>query len=144
MCICSAPLYSGPVVQMIEHLTRSCIKFSYLELEILLVSLFIKTIHNNDIFFHYMQPPLTNPVCCTQQWCYVLLGRYYTIQDQGQRSVIYSDKIPIGCVVCSLQSQPLLQHSLELYECNSDPDSSEVATVMFELANLYSDLERYR
>ena len=58
--------------------------------------------------------------------------------------MIYSDKIPIGCVVCSLQSQPLLQHSLELYECNSDPDSSEVATVMFELANLYSDLERYR
>lgn len=43
---------------------------------------------------------------------------------------------------CS-QAQPMLQRSLELFECHSDPDSSDVANAMFELGSLFLADKRY-
>ncbi|XP_019851854.1 PREDICTED: nephrocystin-3-like [Amphimedon queenslandica] len=52
-----------------------------------------------------------------------------------------------GKILCNLglglHAQPLLQHSLELYESNADPDSVQVGNVMFELASLYTETERF-
>ena len=42
------------------------------------------------------------------------------------------------------QAQPLLQRCLELHESHDDPDSSKIGQAMFELANLYTQDERYR
>ncbi len=54
---------------------------------------------------------------------------------QSQRFLVYQIHV---------QAQLLLQRNLELYESHSDPDSSDVANAMCDLASLYLADNRYR